>query len=781
MVKSGFLVSTGLEDDQAVRSQVSGSGSTSELIEIRASSSSEDSIPGKDVRFYFGDGVSVSGRAVVDPVEDCKDFLVCAAPALEGGVAAGIVILSGESSSLGSLESPGVSEVRQPGDSQRSRLVSYSDDDGESVDRFEVVASDGASDAGPEVCYASPVVGGAVRRLDEGLGICDSGADLSRSVVSPGAQAAHKCAGAASDRSDLSVVSGVAPGSSGPLPAGQFYGSCLREQAGWHKVEFHDGRGAARVSGAAKSASNASRKSYRGGVKRARRFSLSPRAGDKHGVAAKRRGFPVDRRRVSLGTPGSGPVCKQSQSPLKLVSVALSRRARERCRRADSRLARSSIVRVSAGSDNEPGGGKVADSEEAQGAASGSVSAQRGLVSELAQTGKARPVSVADAMRHVTAAALGAFSSESDVDEVTPVVGADAWLTSQGFSSKVSTRLATARSTPTNAIYDSKWKLFAGYCRDRGLNPYSADGPCVAEFLTFLFECRSASVLTIRGYRSALGSRLRHSTGFDPGQDETLSQLMRSFLRERPIKSKTLIKWDVGLVLRYLKTGKLGHTALLSPRDLTLKVVFLLALATGKRRSEIHALDREVGKVGDTWDAVRLRPRADFLGKTHFATGGAGTFSEIVVPAITAADGYELADLSLCPVRTLQIYLTESNKYRSEGQQRLIISYVKNKVDDIKKQTVSNYLKLVVERAYAASAGDVEVQQLYQMKAHDLRGIAASLKASRNATMGEILSSGVWQSASTFLKHYVKHFSRDELSNLYSLGPFVAAEKVIAP
>jgi len=311
------------------------------------------------------------------------------------------------------------------------------------------------------------------------------------------------------------------------------------------------------------------------------------------------------------------------------------------------------------------------------------------------------------------------------------------------------------------------------------MNPYAADSPAIAEFFTYLFETRKASVRTIRGYRSALGARLRHSSGFDPGQDEVLSQLMRSFLHERPIKARTLVKWDVGLVLRYLKTGQLSSTGTLSPRDLTLKLVFLLALATGKRRSELHALDREVGKVRDNWDSVILRPRPEFLGKTHFATGGAGTFSEIVLPNIEKAPGFVLADLSLCPVRTLRIYLRESDRYRSEDQQRLIISYMKNKPDDIKKQTISNYLKLLVHQAYADSSKDHTVCQDYNMRSHDLRGIAASLKASKNATMGEILAAGVWSSASTFLTHYVKHFSRDDLSSLYSLGPFVAAESVI--
>jgi len=302
----------------------------------------------------------------------------------------------------------------------------------------------------------------------------------------------------------------------------------------------------------------------------------------------------------------------------------------------------------------------------------------------------------------------------------------------------------------------------------------------VADFLTWLFEERNASVRTVRGYRSALGAGLRNATGYDPGADEVISQLMRSFLRQRPIKMRSVISWDIGLVLNYLKSGKLGPTARLSPKDLTLKLVFLLALATGKRRSEIHALDMDVRKINDEWKEVVLRPRPDFLGKTHFATGGAGTFSEIVLTSIDSAAGYALADLSLCPVKTLQVYLRVSREYRDPGQERLVISFQKGKTDDIKKQTISNYLKLIVQQAYLASASDEAVCQEYKMSPHDLRGVATSLKSSKNVTMAEILASGVWSSANTFITHYVKKFTCDELSNLCRLGPFVAAGTVIA-
>ena len=58
-------------------------------------------------------------------------------------------------------------------------------------------------------------------------------------------------------------------------------------------------------------------------------------------------------------------------------------------------------------------------------------------------------------------------------------------------------------------------------------------------------------------------------SGYDPGMDQVLYQLIRSFFVERPVRAKSIVKWDLNVVLKYLKQGALGPTALLSIKDLT--------------------------------------------------------------------------------------------------------------------------------------------------------------------------------------------------------------------
>ena len=355
------------------------------------------------------------------------------------------------------------------------------------------------------------------------------------------------------------------------------------------------------------------------------------------------------------------------------------------------------------------------------------------------------------------------------------VSGENALIKQAGYSDKVIAHLHKARAKTTRAVYDSKWAVFASYCSNQGWDPFKARSADVAEFLSWAFEVRNSSPRTLQGYRSAISAKLRLATGYDPGQDEVLTQLLKSFFVQKPVKDRSVIKWDLNLVLHYLKHGKMQATASLSPRDVTLKMVFLLALASGKRRGELHALEPTLYPIGNNWQAVCLKPRPEFLGKTHFATSGAGTFQELVVPALTADPRAEPMDIALCPVHTLRVYKNVSDRYRSPKQKRLIISFVKGRDTDLAPQSVSNYLKWLVEQAYADTAATGQLAKKFSMTPHDLRGVATSLKAMTQVTTRELMAAGTWSSMNTFLKCYVKSFSRSELTGLYELGPFIAA------
>ena len=70
-------------------------------------------------------------------------------------------------------------------------------------------------------------------------------------------------------------------------------------------------------------------------------------------------------------------------------------------------------------------------------------------------------------------------------------------------------------------------------------------------------------------------------------------------------------------------------------KHLTLKTAFLLALASGKCRSEIHAwVANKVSNLGQ-WEKVALFPSSDFIAKNQLAREGSQTVSPVTIPALT--------------------------------------------------------------------------------------------------------------------------------------------------
>ena len=122
----------------------------------------------------------------------------------------------------------------------------------------------------------------------------------------------------------------------------------------------------------------------------------------------------------------------------------------------------------------------------------------------------------------------------------------------------------------------------------------------VADFLMYLFEERKLQPSTIDGYRSAIGDKLGNST-LSISKDENLTRLLNSFHRDRPKGRRGIPSWNLSLVLHQLTKAPFEPIKEASLKHLTFKTVFLLALGSGKRRSEIHA-----------WQSKNIRHQSDW-------------------------------------------------------------------------------------------------------------------------------------------------------------------------
>ena len=109
-------------------------------------------------------------------------------------------------------------------------------------------------------------------------------------------------------------------------------------------------------------------------------------------------------------------------------------------------------------------------------------------------------------------------------------------LRDRQFSREVADHVSKARRESTLKVYDAKWQVFCRWAHQRKINPIQATPQIVADFFTFLFNVKKNQVSTIKGYRSTISNTLKFkNTGYDFGSHPVLSELIKSFQRQRPV------------------------------------------------------------------------------------------------------------------------------------------------------------------------------------------------------------------------------------------------------
>ena len=186
----------------------------------------------------------------------------------------------------------------------------------------------------------------------------------------------------------------------------------------------------------------------------------------------------------------------------------------------------------------------------------------------------------------------------------------------QGFSEAVAARIEAPQRGSTRSVHEAKWTIFTKWCLSNQVDFRAPPLKAIADLLLHLFQDRELQPSTIDGYRSAIADKLGNST-INVSKDENLIRLLDSFHRDRPKGRRGIPSWDLSLVLHQLTKAPFEPLKDISLKHLTFKTVVLLALGTGKRRSEIHAwLHKNISHQSD-WSKVSLYPSPNFLSKNQ--------------------------------------------------------------------------------------------------------------------------------------------------------------------
>ena len=368
---------------------------------------------------------------------------------------------------------------------------------------------------------------------------------------------------------------------------------------------------------------------------------------------------------------------------------------------------------------------------------------------------------------------------QSTTAEPPRLVSRSGQLQEQGFSVEVAERIAAPQRSSTRTIYRSKWALFEKWCRENSVDFSTPSVKQISDFFMYLYQDLNRCPSTIDGYRTAivdtLGPMAQHIA-----HNADLHRLLSSFHRDRPKSSRNLPKWNLSVVLNELTKAPFEPMKDSDLKHLTLKTAFLLALASGKRRSKIHAwVANKVANLGQ-WEKVALFPSSDFIAKNQLAREGSQSVSPVTIPALTAiVDRQFKEDRTLCPVRALRFYLDRTKDLRG-SRSLLFISFKKGHTSDIRPATLSSWLKQTMILLCYKQA-DQQALDLVQVKAHDIRAFAASKAFYGGVSVDQIMQACHWKAHNTFTNFYLKDLTWSDTDNNMYLGPVVAAQQVLDP
>ncbi len=147
----------------------------------------------------------------------------------------------------------------------------------------------------------------------------------------------------------------------------------------------------------------------------------------------------------------------------------------------------------------------------------------------------------------------------------------------KGFSKQVAERVAGGSVTEgTHKQYESKWNIFAKWCKDLDRNTFDAFMAVVAVFFEYLFTEKSLSGFSLDGYRAAINSvwSIQNRSISD---DPIMTRLFTAYRKERLRPMVSVPAWNLEVVLNYLRRPKFDRsTVSITLRKFAAKTEFLL-------------------------------------------------------------------------------------------------------------------------------------------------------------------------------------------------------------
>ena len=500
---------------------------------------------------------------------------------------------------------------------------------------------------------------------------------------------------------------------------------------------------------------------HHGVVQRHRRRAESPQSGDRFGMDPSPGGCGSAGPQVASSDRSFCDRLDSEASGILLPSLGPTG---SRDGRPSPTLGQPSSVCLSSDRHHKESSSQTEVIEELRVDSHSSVLASEGLVSRPSGTIIRRSHHTVRSKRSTKTAPLPPVPPKSTYASADCMATLKRFAIQAGFSPAVAGQLIFSRRLSTRLNYQARWGTYRKWCRDFGHRSSSPTIAKVADFLTYMFKKKGAALSSIKGYRAMLAAVFKFPLP-EISTSPILKDLIRSFEISAPRPIFPPPPWDLDKVLEFLSGPPFEPLASASFLDKTKKALFLLAMATAKRVSELQALSFSVSFQGE--DLV-LYYDPFFRAKTESVTNPLPR--SVVVPSLSDFAG-NLPERLHCPVRAIK-YLRKAARSTSFIPSRLFVS-PKNPKRSMSKNAMSFYHRQLIVDSGAVSS-------TRPPRAHDIRGIATSLHYYSNLSLTSLMQVATWKSKRVFASRYLKEVSATQ-DNIQQFGPLVIAGDRLRP
>ena len=279
-------------------------------------------------------------------------------------------------------------------------------------------------------------------------------------------------------------------------------------------------------------------------------------------------------------------------------------------------------------------------------------------------------------------------------------------------------------------MYQSGSARLSSWCARRQIDPISGDVQHFLDFLAGLYD-QGLQHRSINSIRSAVSMTHKQVDGSPIGQHPLVTRLLKGVYNQWPPQPRYSATWDVDVVTKHL--AAMGAIESLPLKQLSQKLVVLMALVKASRTSELRALDTRFRVYRPNGVVFKL------ASLTKKRTPG--------LPPKELFFGAFPNDKRLCVVECLKFYEEKTREFRlpGPGEKPLFLSYVRPH-NPVTSQRLAHWVKDLL-----ADAGVDE-----SFKAHSVQGASTSAAMAIGVPLADILGNADWSRESTFRWFYYR-------------------------